>query len=282
MSEIACWKRKSAYAEMVPTVVPSDDEEGDGEDAEMATNLNTDMDLGDAEDTALALNVTEIGAYWLQRAINEAYTKDGESLDATATQAKDKEVLRLLGSSSETAQLETDLVFHLDFKRFELIKLLVANRKKIVWCTKLGRAKSDEEKASIETNMYNDPSLTGILAQLKETRASARDRKNAMINEVREEARKLRGNEGATAKGPEVIDQEVAARQILDLESLQFQGGGHYMAENTKVSVPKESYRKLEKGYEEVCLFAAMLVCSHRLLSVPSEREWVPAFQDVV
>lgn len=240
------------HAEMMPTVVPSDDEEGDGEDAEMVTNLNTDMDLGDAEDTALALNVTEIGAYWLQRAINEAYTKDGESLDATATQAKDKEVLRLLASNSETAQLESDLVFHLDFKRFELIKLLVANRKKIVWCTKLGRAKSDEEKASIETDMYNDPTLTGILAQLKETRASARDRKNARINEVREEARKLREDDGMAAKGPEVWDSEVAARQVLDLESLQFQAGGHYMAENTKVGLPRESYRKFEKGYEEV------------------------------
>jgi pre-mRNA-splicing helicase BRR2 len=237
---------------MMPTVVPSDDEDADGDDTEIATNLNADMDLGVAEDTALALSVTEIGAYWLQRAINEAYTKDGESLDATATQAKDKEVLRLLASNSETAQLETDLVFHLDFKRFELIKLLVANRKKIVWCTKLGRAKSDEDKASIEAEMYNDPSLTGILAQLKETRASARDRKNALINEVREEARKLRENEGAVAKGPEVVDSEVAARQVLDLESLQFPGGGHYMADNAKVSVPKESYKKLEKGYEEV------------------------------
>lgn len=253
-----------ACAEMVPTIVPSDDEDADGEDTEMVTNLNTDMDLGDAEDTALALNVTEIGAYWLQRAINEAYTKDGESLDATATQAKDKEVLRLLASNSETAQLETDLVFHLDFKRFELIKLLVANRKKIAWCTKLMRAKSDEEKVAIETDMYNDPSLTGILAQLKSTRASARDRKNAMINEVREEARKLRENDGAAAaaKGPEVWDSEVAARQVLDLESLQFQGGGHYMAENAKVSVPKESYRKLEKGYEEVCV-ESLFCCMH-------------------
>jgi hypothetical protein len=40
---------------------------------------------------------------------------------------------------------------------------------------------------------------------------------------------------------------------VLDLESLQFPGGAHYMPENSKVSVPKESYSKLEKGYEEVC-----------------------------
>ena len=37
-------------------------------------------------------------------------------------QEKERAVLRLLGSRREVAELEGDLVFHLDFKRFALIK----------------------------------------------------------------------------------------------------------------------------------------------------------------
>jgi pre-mRNA-splicing helicase BRR2 len=133
---------------------------------------------------------------------------------------------------------------------------LIANRKKIVWCTKLARAKSDEEMAAIEREMYSNAELMDILGQRKATRASARDRKNAMIEEVKEEARRMLTSHGDApgkgVSGPEVVDRDVAARQVLDLEALQFDGGGHYLASKS-VQLPKETFRKLEKGYEEVC-----------------------------
>ena len=94
------------------------------------------------------------------------------------------------------------------------LQVLIANRLKIVWCTKLMRASSDDETAAIEREMYNDATLVDILGQLKATRASARDRKNAIIEEVKEEARKLRTGEGKSAGGPEVLDRDVAARQV--------------------------------------------------------------------
>ena len=37
-------------------------------------------------------------------------------------QEKERAVLRALGGRKEAAELEGDLVFHLDFKRFDLIK----------------------------------------------------------------------------------------------------------------------------------------------------------------
>ena len=40
----------------------------------------------------------------------------------TRVQEKERAVLRLLGGKKETAELEGDLVFHLDYKRFDLIK----------------------------------------------------------------------------------------------------------------------------------------------------------------
>jgi pre-mRNA-splicing helicase BRR2 len=134
------------------------------------------------------------------------------------------------------------------------LQVLIANRSKIVWCTKLMRAKSDDETAAIEREMYNDASLMDILGQLKATRASARDRKNAIIDEVKEEARKLRTTDAAESggKGPEVLDRDVAARQVLDLEALQFEGGGHYLATKS-VRLPAETFKRHGKGYEEVC-----------------------------
>ena len=52
------------------------------------------------------------------------------------------------------------------------LQVLIANRLKIVWCTKLMRASSDDETAAIEREMYNDATLVDILGQLKATRAS--------------------------------------------------------------------------------------------------------------
>lgn len=115
-------------ADLVPQVVASDGEDDDGgsggDDGAAAAGhaINTDMDLGqDADSTAVKVNA--IDAYWLQRQIAEAYAADGEALDAASSQEKERTVLRLLGSKKETAELEGDLVYHLAFKRFDLIKV---------------------------------------------------------------------------------------------------------------------------------------------------------------
>jgi pre-mRNA-splicing helicase BRR2 len=46
--------------------------------------------------------------------------------------------------------VETQLVQQLDFDKFDLIKELLKNRLKIVWCTRLQRAQAEDEKARIE------------------------------------------------------------------------------------------------------------------------------------
>lgn len=40
----------------------------------------------------------------------------------------------------------------LDFDKFELIKQLLRNRLKIVWCTRLERAENEEERSRIEAS----------------------------------------------------------------------------------------------------------------------------------
>ena len=73
--------------------------------------------------------------------------------------------------------------------------------------------------------MLADDALSAILAELKATRKSARDRQNAMERSIQNEARKLRATEtwGGAA---ETVDLEVAARKQIDLKGLEFSGGG--------------------------------------------------------
>ena len=53
-------------------------------------------------------------------------------------------------SPQPDSQAETHLVDLLDFDKFALIKMLVQNRLKIVWCMRLNRAQNDEEHTRIQ------------------------------------------------------------------------------------------------------------------------------------
>jgi hypothetical protein len=50
----------------------------------------------------------------------------------------------------EDRNVEGQLVQLLNFEKFDLIKELLKNRLKIVWCTRLERAQGDAERARIE------------------------------------------------------------------------------------------------------------------------------------
>ena len=45
------------------------------------------------------------------------------------------------------------LLMHLQFEKFTLVKFLLRNRFKIVWCTRLARAEDQEERNRIEEEM---------------------------------------------------------------------------------------------------------------------------------
>lgn len=65
-------------------------------------------------------------------------------------------------SPQPDSQVETHLVDLLDFDKFALIKMLVQDRLKVVWCMRLNRAQSDEEHTRIQVNL-----LHNILLHLK-------------------------------------------------------------------------------------------------------------------
>ena len=57
-----------------------------------------------------------------------------------------------LQSAQPDSQVETHLVDLLDFDKFALIKMLVQNRLKVVWCMRLNRAQNDEEHTRIQVH----------------------------------------------------------------------------------------------------------------------------------
>lgn len=64
----------------------------------------------------------------------------------------------------------------LGYEKFDLIRLLLRNRLKIVWCTRLARVEDQEQWKKVEEEMESSPRSSSILEQLRATRASSKDR----------------------------------------------------------------------------------------------------------
>ncbi|KAK9818381.1 hypothetical protein WJX72_011703 [[Myrmecia] bisecta] len=234
----------------VDEVVEDDGDEDAEEGVPRTTGLDiSGMDVEAGEEAREeGVHVAEIDAYWLQRQIAKAF---GEGkLDAAQAQTLAEEVFNTLQERTDDRDVENKLVMLLEYEKFDLVKLLLKNRLKIVWCMRLKRAEDDAEVQRIEAEMAGSEDTAAVLDQLHATRASAKERQSAMERSIREEARRLRqgGAEGGAGEG---AGGAAAGRKAVDLESLVFAQGGHLMS-NKKCDLPRGSYRTAYKGYEEV------------------------------
>ena len=134
-------------------------------------------------------------------------------------------------AEGDDRDVENRLVMELDYEKFDLIKLVLRNRFKIVWCTRLARAEDQEERKKIEEEMMGNPSLVPILEQLHATRASAKERQKNLEKSIRDEAKRLLNNDSAGADGPRerrAVDRDMESgwlkgqRQLLDLDTIWF------------------------------------------------------------
>ncbi|MCD7464095.1 DExH-box ATP-dependent RNA helicase DExH12 [Datura stramonium] len=272
-------------------VVPDDEEEDDdvmeasGSGA-MQMGSGIDDDETREADEGMALNVQDIDAYWLQRKISQAYE---QQIDPQQSQKLAEEVLKILAEGDDR-EVETKLLVHLQFDKFSLIKFLLRNRLKVVWCTRLARAEDQENRKKIEEEMMElGPDHAAILEQLHATRATAKERQKNLEKSIREEARRLKDESGVDADGERkaLVDRDLdngwlmGQRQFLDLDSLAFHQGGLLMA-NKKCELPVGSYRNHKKGYEEVhvpALKPKPLDPGEELVKISSIPEWAqPAF----
>lgn len=72
--------------------------------------------------------------------------------DANVSAKLAEDVIEILQMKDERA-CENKLLVLLDYERFELIKVLLRNRAKVLYCTRLKQAQNDEERRSIEEEM---------------------------------------------------------------------------------------------------------------------------------
>ncbi|CAA0806975.1 U5 small nuclear ribonucleoprotein helicase-putative [Striga hermonthica] len=271
-------------------MVPEDDEDDD-DVAEMdgsgAMQMGGGIDDEDGREAneGMTLNVQDIDAYWLQRKISQAYD---QKIDPQQSQKLAEEVLKILAEGDDR-EVETKLLVHLQFDKFSLIKYLLRNRLKVVWCTRLARAEDQEKRKEIEEEMMGmGPDHAAILEQLHATRATAKERQKNLEKSIREEARRLKDDRDGDRARHGAADRDVdggwlqGQRQLLDLDSLSFHQGGLLMA-NKKCELPLGSYRNHRKGYEEVhvpALKPKPLADNEQLVKIASMPEWAqPAFR---
>ncbi|ESQ34697.1 hypothetical protein EUTSA_v10006525mg [Eutrema salsugineum] len=272
-----------------PDMVQEEDDEEDEEpqrtgSMQVGAGIN-DEDAGDANE-GTSLNVQDIDAYWLQRKISQAYE---QQIDPQHCQVLAEELLKILAEGDDR-DVENKLLVHLQFEKFSLVKFLLRNRFKVVWCTRLARAEDQEEKNRIEDEMRGlGPELAAIVEQLHATRATAKEREENLQKSINEEARRLKdetGGDGGRGRR-DVADKDLESgwlkgqRQMLDLESLAFDQGGLLMA-NKKCDLPPGSYRSHAKGYDEVHVpwVSKKVDINEKLVKITEMPVWAqPAFK---
>ncbi|KAF5776704.1 putative RNA helicase [Helianthus annuus] len=241
-------------------VMQEEEEEYDG-------NAVMRMDDGVSEEVNEGmwwLDVQDIDAYWLQRKISEAYER---RIDPQESQKLAEEVLKILEEvNDDDLEVETKLLVCLEFDKFSLVKYLLRNRVKIVWCTRLARAEDQEQRKQIEERMRDlGPDLVALLEQLHGTRATAIKRR---LKEDRDQR--------------ELVDRDAenawlnSQRELVDLESISFHQGGLLMA-NKKCELPSGSYRTNGKGYEEFhvpALKRKPLASDEKLVNISAMPNW--------
>ena len=78
-----------------------------------------------------------------------------------------EDVLATLGNEDDDERsCENQLVLMLDYDKFDLIKKLLKNRTRIVWCTRLTRAQNEEERAIVMERMRARPEAAKVLDAL--------------------------------------------------------------------------------------------------------------------
>ncbi|XP_027106928.1 DExH-box ATP-dependent RNA helicase DExH12-like [Coffea arabica] len=270
-------------------VQEDEEDEDDGLDANAGAMQMGGIDDDEMQDAneGMTLNVQDIDAYWLQRKISQAYD---QQIDPQQSQKLAEEVLKILAEGDDR-EVETKLLLHLQFDKFSLVKYMLRNRLKIVWCTRLARAEDQEDRKKIEEEMMaQGPDHAAILEQLYATRATAKERQKNLEKSIREEARRLKDETGGDGqrerRGQGDRDADggwlSGQRQLIDLDSLAFNQGGLLMA-NKRCELPEGSFRNQKKGYEEVhvpALKPKPLGPGEELVKISSIPDWAqPAFK---
>lgn len=218
------------------------------------------------EAKAKALHPLDIDAHWLQRKLSKYYD------DANVSQKKSRDVLEILRNADSDRECENHLVLLLGYDCFDFIKILLKHRDMIGYCTLLKTAQSDAERDKLVGEMRKKPQLKRILNQLEGEAGDEDENEGQTKSKIKdkEEDRHMDSGNGSSAF------------EALNLDDLSFASGSHLMA-NKRCQLPEGSFRKQEKGYEEVhvpALKPKTFSADEELVAVESLPTYVqPAFE---
>jgi len=174
----------------------------------------------------------------------------------------------LENKTADERQVENDLVGLLGFEKFDFIKLLLRNRLKIVYCTRLIHADGETARSAIEEEMRADPVLDDILNALSHSgRSKKADSKSTATS---------RASSAGTVRGRQEEGGEGRTNKLLDFDELSFSQGSHTMS-NKQCHLPPGSFRKQKKGYEEVhvpAMKAPAFKDDEKLVAVEDMPDW--------
>lgn len=185
-----------------------DDDEADGgkrfgeeeEEKFLEAKYSSDVDSNDEDDNPSAatrsgaadtLNVRTIDPHWLQRELGKLFP------DAELAVQVEREILKAL-TIPDLQECENRLVYILKYDNFSFAKLILNNRWKVYYCTRLGQAQSQEEKNDILEEMRGTAQGQEVLDQLETVKLRVNKEKEFARN-VRREAATLAERSAAAA-----------------------------------------------------------------------------------
>merc|ERR1719281_1626912 len=177
---------------MVPDLAEDeeeDEEEGENINREDQTAIGAgaivddEEEMIDREALKYELEASKVDAYWLQREIAKLVR------DSQKVVALEKEILGIL-PFQHLQECENKLVQVLQYENFEFAKLLLRNRWKVYFLTRLGQAQTDEAKEQIQSEMSEHHEGPGILEELEKGKMK-KNKEKEFARDVQKEAMRL-------------------------------------------------------------------------------------------
>lgn len=181
----------------------------------------------------------DIDGFWLQRLVSQSYPDPHETAEKTAS------AMALLSADSSLRDCENSLMELFDYENFELVKILLKNRDKIVWCTKLARS-DDNQRMDVEVVM-RERGVGWILKELATAEAAAAQAANGGDVDIAPPPNEVASIPKANIQAGSLVQP----KGTVDLDSMMFGQGARLMS-NKKCRLPEGSFKRSKKGYEEI------------------------------
>lgn len=238
-----------------------------------------------------------IDARWLDQAL-AMHVADVSQLAALSTT-----VYAALAESASARECENRLVAALGVSQLQLIRKLLKNRYKIVFCMRLARADTQDERNAVVRELKATPEAAAVFKALFGAgKAAAGGAGLASVTARYAGGGGVGGGggggsgsggvhamddgeRGGGSSGKSYVDAATQGlRKMLDLETLEFAEGSHFQASKS-FELPEGTYRTKGKGYEQVFIPALQepaLAANERIVSISELPAWTqPAFPNM-